>query len=101
MSTSYLCLNEAYYVRDLLGEICPIVDKAYVVPRLKYDLLSVKGLKKCGYKVCHQQDPEELGIHAIINKKTDKAKSFPFMIEHSSPFNLKLEQTSAKHFEKQ
>ena len=84
-----------------MREIRPIVVKAYVVPGLKYDLLSVKGLNKCGYAVYHQPDPEESGVYAVINKKIDKAKSFPFMSEHSSLFYLKLEQMSAKHFEKQ
>ena len=100
MSTTHLCLK-TYYVRDRLGEIRPIVVKAYVVPGLKYDLLSVKGLNKCGYAVFHHPDPEESGVYAVINKKTDKAKSFPFMSEHSNLFYLKLEQMSAKRFEKQ
>ena len=106
MSTTHLCLK-TYYVRDWLGEIRPIVVKAYIVvksyaaPGLKYDLLSVKGLNKCRYAVYHHPDPEELGVYAVINKKTDKAKSFPFMSEHSGLFYLKLEQMSAKHFEKQ
>ena len=72
-----------YYVRDRLGEIRPIVVKAYVVPGLKYDLLSVKGLNQCGYAVYHHPDPEESGVFALINNKMDKAKSFPFMSEHS------------------
>ena len=75
--------------------------KAYVVPGLKYDLLSVKGLNKCGYAVYHHPDPVESGVFALTNNKMDKAKSFPFMSEHSSLFFLKLEQMSAKHFEKQ
>ncbi len=82
-STTHLCLKTDY-VRDRLGEIHPIVVKAYVVPGLKYDLLSVKGLNKCGYTVFHHPDPEESGVYAAINKKTDKAKSFPSMSEHSS-----------------
>ena len=85
MSTTHLCLK-TYYVRDRLGEIRPIVVKAYVVPGLKYDLLSVKGLNKCGYAVYHHPDPEEAGVFALINNKMDKAKSFPFMSEHSSLF---------------
>ncbi len=43
MSTTHRCL-ETHYVRGRLGEIRPIVVKAYVVPGLKHDLLSVKGL---------------------------------------------------------
>ena len=79
----------------------PIVVKAHVVPGLKYDLLLVKGLNKCGYAVYHHPGPDESDVYALINKKMDKAKSFPFMREHSSLFYLKLEQMSAKHFEKQ
>jgi hypothetical protein len=84
-----------------LGEIRPIVVKAYVVPGLKHDLFSLKGLNKCGYAVFHHPDPEESGVYDVINKKNDKAKSFPFMSEHSNLFYLKLEQMSAKHFVKQ
>jgi hypothetical protein len=58
-----------------LGEILPNVVKAYVVPGLKYDLLLVKGLNKCGYAVFHHLDPERSGVYAAINKKSDKAKS--------------------------
>ncbi len=84
MSTTHCCLK-TYYVRDRLGEIRPIVVKAYVVPGLglKHDLLSVKGLKQSGYRVIHDEDEEESGVFPVINKKIDKAKSFPFMSEHS------------------
>jgi hypothetical protein len=82
-----------------LGEIRPTVVKAYVVPGLKYDLLSVKRLIKCGYAVYHHPDSDESGVYAIINKKADKSKSFPFMSEHSSLFLSELRtQMSAKHF---
>jgi hypothetical protein len=84
-----------------LGEIRPIVVKAYVVPGLKHDLLSVKGLNQAGYRVIHDEDGEESGVFAVINKKIDKAKSFPFMSEHSNLFSLKLEQMSATQSEKQ
>ena len=87
MSTTHLCLK-TYYFRDRLGEIRPIVVKAYVVPGLKYDLLSVKGLNKCCYAVYHHPDPKESGVFALTNNKMDKAKSFPFMSEHSSLFHL-------------
>ena len=66
--------------------------KAYVVPGLKYDLLLAKGLNKCCYAVYHHPDYEESGVYALINNKMDKAKSFPFMSEHSNFFDLKLEQ---------
>jgi hypothetical protein len=82
-----------------LGEIHPIFFKGYVVPGLKYDLLSVKGLNKCGYAVCgthkcgyHNPDPGESDLYAIINKLIDKAKSFLFMSQHSGLFYQKLEQ---------
>ncbi len=89
MSTTHLCLK-TYYVRDQFGEIRPILVKAYVVPGLKYDLLSVKGLNKWGDAVFHHPDPEdsESGVYAVINKQTDKAKSLSFMSEHSSLFYL-------------
>ena len=78
-----------------------IVVKVYVVPGLEYDLSSVKGLNKCGYAAYHHPDPEESGVFALTNNKMDKAKSFPFMSEHSIFLYLKLERMSAKHFEKQ
>ena len=60
-------------------------------PRTETWLLSVNGLNECCYAVCHHPEPEESGVYAIINRKTDKAKSFPYMSEHSSLFYLKLE----------
>jgi hypothetical protein len=41
------------------------------------------------------------GVYAVIHKKTDKAKSFPFTSEHSGLFYLRLEKMSAKHVETQ
>ena len=64
MSTTHLCLK-TYYVRDRLGKIRPIF--VNVVPRLKYDLLSIKGLNKCGYAVFHHPDPKESGVYAAVN----------------------------------
>ncbi len=78
MSTTHHCLK-TYYVRDQLGEIRPIVVKAYDVPGQKYDLLSVKWLNKCGCTVFHHPDPEESGLYAVISNKKDKAKCFPLM----------------------
>ncbi len=108
MNSTHLC-NKTYYVCDRLGEIRPIIVKAYVVPGLKHDLLSVKGLIKAGYSVHHHPDPEQSGVYAVINNKIDKSKSFPFMSEHSNLSYLKirtvsclkLEQMSARQFEKQ
>jgi hypothetical protein len=76
MSTTHCCLK-TYYARDYLGEIRPIVVKAYVVTGLKHDLLSVKGLNQSGYRGIHNEDEEESEVFAVNNKKIDKAKSFP------------------------
>ncbi len=97
---SHRCLK-TYYVRDRLGEIRPIVVKAYVVPGLKHDLLSVKALNQSGYRVIYDKDGEESGAFAVINKKIDKSRSFPFMSECSNLSHLKLEQMRATQFEKQ
>ena len=43
VETTHLCYK-TYFDKDRLGEIRPIIVKAYVVPGLKYDLLSVKEL---------------------------------------------------------
>ena len=75
MSTTHLCLK-TYYVRDRLGEIRPIVVKAYVVQGLKYDLLSVKGLNKCGYAVYHHPDQEESGVVALTKIRWTKPNIF-------------------------
>jgi hypothetical protein len=83
MNSTHLCYK-TYYVCDRLGEIRPIIVKAYVVPGLKHDLLSVKGLNKAGYSVYHHPDPEKSGVYAVVNNKIDRSKSFPFMSEHSS-----------------
>jgi hypothetical protein len=72
MSTTHHCLK-TYYVRDRLGEIRPIVVKAYVVPGLKHDLFSVRGLNQSGYRVISDEDEEESGVFAVINKKIDKS----------------------------
>ena len=100
--TTPLTLKKCY-IRDRLGKIWPIIVKAYVLLGLNYDLLSVKGLNKYGYRVIHDSDPEESGVYAIINMKMDKSnlKSFLFtMSEHSICFNLNLEQMWARQFEK-
>ncbi len=86
---------------DRLGEIQPIIVKAYVVPGLKHDLSSVKGLSKAGYSVHHHPGPEQSGVYAVINNKIGKSKSFPFMNENSNLFYLKLKQLSTRQFKKQ
>ncbi len=82
MNSTHLCYK-TYYVCDRLGEIRLIIVKAFVVPGLKHDLLSVKGLNKTGYSVHHHPDPEQPGVYAVINNKIDKSKSVPFMSERS------------------
>ena len=74
--------------------------KAYIVPGLRYDLLSAKGLNKAGYRVLHDEDEHKSGIYAVI-KKIDPSRSFAFMSGHSICFYLKIEQTNAQQFEKQ
>jgi hypothetical protein len=100
MNSTHVCYK-TYYVCDRLGEVQLIIVKAYMVPGLKHDLLSVKGFNKAGYAVNHHPDPEQSGVHAVINNKIDKSISFPFMSEHSNLFNLKLEQMSNRQFERQ
>ena len=97
---SALC-SKTYFAIDRIGELRPITVKAYIVPGLRYDLLSVKGLNRAGYRVIHDEDGHESGIYAVINKKIDHSKSFAFMSEHSNLFYLKIEQTNAQQFEKQ
>ena len=85
METTHMCMK-TYYVRTRTGEIRPITTKAFICPKLRTDLLSVKGLNFQGYSVVHHPDPEESGIFPIFNGKTDKSKSFVFMSEHSNFF---------------
>ncbi len=102
MNSTNQCYR-TYYVCDRLGIVRLIIVKAYVVPGLKHNLLSVKGLKRAGYEVNHHSCPEQSGVYAVINNNIDKSKSFPFMSEHSNLLYLKLEQMSAslRQFEKQ
>ena len=71
-----------------------------MVPGLKHDLLSAKGLNKAGYSVHHHPDSAQSRVYAVIKNKIDKSKSFPFMSEHSKLFDLKLEQMSTRQVEK-
>ncbi len=75
MSTTYRCLK-TYYVRDRLGEIRPIVVKAYVVPGLKHDLLPVKGLNQSGYRVIHDEDEEESKVLLSPTRRLIKPNLF-------------------------
>jgi hypothetical protein len=98
--TTHICLK-TYFVGDQTGTIRPIVVKAYIVPALRHDLLSVKGLDKSGYRVIHDEDDMESGVYAVINRKIDAAKSFAFISEHSIFLYLKIEQMNEQQFEKQ
>jgi hypothetical protein len=97
---THVCLK-TYFVWARTGTIRPIIVKAYIVPALRHDLLSVKGLNKSGYRVIHDEDEMESGVFAVINRKIDTSKSFAFMSEHSDLFYLKIEQMNAQQFEKQ
>ena len=99
METTYMC-KKIYYVRIETGAICQITTKAFICPKLRTDLLSVKGLNFQGQSVVHHPDHEESGIFPILNGKTDKSKSFAFMSEHSTLFYLKAELMSAQQFGK-
>ena len=81
--TSHVC-SKTYFAIDRLGSLRPIV------PGLRYDLLSAKGLNKAGYRVIHDEDEHESGIYAVINKKIDPSRSFAFMSEHSIFYISKL-----------
>ena len=80
INTTHLCYK-TYYFRDRLEEIRPIIVKACVVPGLKYNLLSVKGLNRAGYAVNHHPDPAHSGVFSVINNKIDKSISFPFALK--------------------
>jgi hypothetical protein len=41
MTTTYVCMK-TYYVKPRTGEICPLTTKAFIVPSLRSDLISVK-----------------------------------------------------------
>ncbi len=57
---------------------------------MRRDLVSVKALNGQRYCVIQHADPDEFGIHPVINGQIDKSKSFAFMSKHS---NLFLSQT--------
>ncbi len=85
MTTTHVCMK-TYYVKSRTGEIRLIVTKAYIVPSLSSDLMSVKSLNHQGYRAVHDPDPEESGIYPMFNGKIDKSKSFAFMSEQSNLF---------------
>jgi hypothetical protein len=98
--TTHICLKTCF-VRDRTGTIRPLVVNVCIVPALRHDLLSVKGLNKSEYRAIHDEDEMESGIYAVINRKIDTAKSIAFMSEHSTLFYLKIVQMNAQQFEKQ
>ncbi len=85
MTTTHTYMK-TYYVKSRTGEIRPLATKAYIVPSLRADLISVISLNRQGYRGVHDPDPEESGIYPIFNKTIDKSKSFAFMSEHSILF---------------
>ncbi len=56
MTTTHVCLK-TYYVKSRPGEIRPITTKAFIVPSLRSDLISVKSVNRQGYRVVHDPDP--------------------------------------------
>ncbi len=99
MTTTHVCMK-TYYVKSRTGEICPLTTKAFIVPSLRSDLISVESLNRQGYRVIHDPDPEESGIYPIFDGKIDKSKSFAFMSEPSNLFYFKAESMLAQQFGK-
>ncbi len=71
METTHVCMK-TYYTRTQTGEIRPYTTKAFMCPKLRTDLLSLKGLKIQGYSVVHHPDPDQSGIFPLIKGRTDK-----------------------------
>jgi hypothetical protein len=59
------------------------VTKAYIVPLLRTDLVPVKSLNCQGFRVIHDEDPEESGIFLEFIGEIDKSKSFALTSGHS------------------
>jgi hypothetical protein len=100
MTPTHVCMKTYYYVTSRTGEIRPLTTKAFIVPSLRSDLISVKSLNRQGYRVIHDLDPGESGIYPIFNEKIDKSKTFAFMSEHSNLFYIKAESMSEQQFGK-
>jgi hypothetical protein len=62
MTTTHVCMK-TYYVKSRTGDIRPITTKAFIVPSLRSDLISVKFFNRQGYRVVHDPDPR--GIRNI------------------------------------
>ena len=99
MMTTHVCIK-TYFVRDRTGELRPLSTKTFIVKNLKHDILSGKALNKAGYRVTYDPDPEESGVYAILDGKTCKSRSFPFMndSDHTNLFYLKTEPLSVQQF---
>ena len=52
MTTTHTCMK-TYYVKSRTGAIRPLTTKAFIVPSLRSDLISVKSLNRQGYRVIH------------------------------------------------
>jgi hypothetical protein len=74
MTTTHVCMK-TYYVKSesRTGEIRPLTTKAFIVPSLRADLISVKSLNCQGYRIIHDPDPEESGIYPIFDGKIFKS----------------------------
>jgi hypothetical protein len=77
-----------------------LTTKAFIVPSLRSDLISVKSVSHQGYRVVHDPDPEESGIYPIFSGIKDKSKSFAFMSERSMFFYIKAEAMLYQQFGK-
>jgi hypothetical protein len=67
IATTHVCMKK-YYVKLRTEEIRPPVTKAYMVPSLRNDLISVKSLHHQGYyTVIHDADPEVYGTQCILH----------------------------------
>ena len=70
METTHMCMK-TYYVRTRTGEIRPITTKAFICPKLRTDLLSVKGPNFQGYSVVHHPDPDQEYFQFSMGKQTN------------------------------
>ncbi len=83
MTTTHTCMK-TYYVKSRTDEIRPLTTKAYIVPSLRADLISVKSLNRQGYRVVHDPDPEESGIYPIFNLRPPSQAKMRAMLHTSS-----------------
>ncbi len=82
IKTTHACMK-TYCFRSRTGDIRPITTKAFIFPKLKTDLISVKGLNFQGYSVVHHPDPDESEIFPMIKRKIENSQSLAFMCELS------------------